>query len=118
MVEAITLLFRWLHYLEAGFRPGEDLADIDVVGVDLPQVQVRALDACREVWLPEYQQCDGQGEAHVILAVTDRGVPTMTRYRRIIVRVSEPALEEGSNLSSSESLTRDTSFAGDKGCGL
>jgi len=32
--------------------------------------------------------------------------------------VSEPALEEGSNLSTSESLTRDTSFAGDKGCGL
>jgi len=112
------LLFRWFHYPEAGFRPGEDLAEIDLVGVDLPQVQVRALDACRGVWLPEYQQCDGQGEAHVILAVTDQGVPAMTRYRRIIVRVSEPALEEGSNLSSLESLTRDTSFAGDKGCGL
>ena len=117
-MEAISVLFRGFHYPEAGFRPGEDLAEIDLVGVDLPQVQVRALDACREVWLPEYQQCDGQGEAHVILAVTDQGVPAMTRYRRIIVRVSEPALEAGSNLSSLESLSRNTSFAGDKGCGL
>ena len=89
------LLFRWFHYPEAGFKPGEDLADLELAGEDQPDVRVRALDACRDVWLPEYQQCDGHGEAHIILAVTDQGVPTMTRYRRIIVRVREPALGGG-----------------------
>ena len=117
-MEAISVLFRGFHYPEAGFRPGEDLAEIDLVGVDLPQVQVRALDACREVWLPEYQQCDGQGEAHVILAVTDQGAPTMTRYRRIIVRVREPALGEGSSLSNPALLGHDASVTSDKGCVL
>jgi hypothetical protein len=64
------LLYRWLLYPEAGtFTGAASLSATDGGETTLT--------------LPE----TGQGELHVILAVTDDGAPPLTGYRRVIVTV-------------------------------
>jgi hypothetical protein len=80
------LRYRWFHYPEAGFVPGQALADVTITGADAPRATVTATAACRAVWMPRRAAC-AEGLAHVILAVTDEGTPALTSYRRVILRV-------------------------------
>lgn len=63
------------------------LAAVSVSGSDGPQATVTPTAACRPDWMPG-APCAGGG-AHIILAVTDDGVPSLTSYGRVILRVRE-----------------------------
>jgi len=80
------LTYRWFHYPEAGFVPGGNLAALTITGADTPRATVTVTDACRPDWLPRRNPCT-TGVAHVILAVTDDGSPSLTSYRRVILKV-------------------------------
>lgn len=81
------LSFRWFQYDEAGFDGGNfGPAPIDIVGANKARATVTATALCRPNWLA-VGDCPGIGVAHLILAVSDRGVPALTRYKRIILRV-------------------------------
>jgi hypothetical protein len=79
------LHFRWFHYAEAGLADG-NLAAVTLVGSENARMVVKADAPCRKAWLP-LVPCKGPGVAHIILAVTDEGVPRLTSYRRVILRV-------------------------------
>jgi hypothetical protein len=81
------LIYRWIHYPEAGFEPGAHLAAITLAGADTPKATVTATAAARPNWLAGGAQPGATGVAHVILAVTDDGSPPLTSYRRIILTV-------------------------------
>jgi hypothetical protein len=80
------LQYRWFHYPEAGFVPGQNLAAVAISRGDGARVVVTPTAACRPDWLPTNAPC-GEGVAHVILAVTDEGSPALTSYRRIVLKV-------------------------------
>jgi hypothetical protein len=81
-----TLRYRWFHYEEAGLVPGVRLAALALEGADAARVTVTPTAACRPFWLPMGPPC-AQGVAHVILAVTDDGTPSLTSYRRVVLTV-------------------------------
>jgi Protein of unknown function (DUF1593) len=83
------LHYRWFQYVEAG-DTGTHPAAVDITGADTPTAIVTATSACRPLWLP-LLPCKGDGSAHIIVAVTDEGSPTLTSYRRIILTVHPPA---------------------------
>lgn len=85
-----TLHYHWFHYGEAGAADG-NLAAVTLTGADSPRVTVRADSPCRPDWLPLIP-CKGSGVAHIILALTDSGLPQLTTYRRVILHV-HPAVE-------------------------
>ncbi len=87
-----SLRFHWFHYGEAGLVDG-NLAALTLTGADSPTVKVRADAACRPLWLPLIP-CNGDGVAHVILAVTDDGSPQLTSYRRVILHVRAAAANQ------------------------
>ena len=80
-----ALRYDWFHYAEAGFADG-NLGTVTLSGVDTPRVAVRADSPCRPPWLPMIP-CQGDGVAHIILAVTDDGSPKLTAYRRVILHL-------------------------------
>lgn len=82
------LHFKWFAYPEAGFSAVGRMADVEVTANDSSEASVFARASCRAEWLPRpaSMTCD-EGEAHIILAVTDEGRPALTSYRRIIVTV-------------------------------
>ena len=80
-----TLRYRWFHYPEAGVT-GTALAAVTIAGGDGPVATVTPTATCRPQWLPG-RPCPEAGTAHIILAVTDDGSPSLTSYRRIILRV-------------------------------
>jgi hypothetical protein len=67
--------FRWWVYAEAGEGFPEPVA---IDGADSPRARVRVPRPTR--------LCS----VHVILEVTDRGAPPLTRYRRVVLRVGSP----------------------------
>ncbi len=81
------LSYQWFHYAEAGFVPGQNLAAVTISQADTAKASVTATAACRPNWVPANRPCPN-GVAHIILAVTDNGLPTLTSYRRIILNVS------------------------------
>lgn len=81
------LTYRWMHYPEAGFRDGVNMAGLRVEGADAPKATLTPTAACRPMWLDGFAPCKGSGIAHVILAVTDAGKPALTRYARVILTV-------------------------------
>jgi len=81
-----NLHYRWFHYPEAG-TTGTMPAEIKISGGTTASAVVTATSPCRQSWLPGIVPCPGQGTAHIILAVTDDGVPRLTSYRRIILNV-------------------------------
>jgi Protein of unknown function (DUF1593) len=83
------LHYAWLHYPEAGAADG-NLAAITIKGADSAKATVTATAVCRPKWLPIPNSCTGTGTAHIILAVTDDGTPSLTSYRRIILTVHAP----------------------------
>ncbi len=80
------LHFSWFHYPEAG-GAGTTLADIRIENAGGAVARVTPTAMCRAAWLPNRRPCAGPGVAHIILAVTDEGVPALTSYRRVIVTV-------------------------------
>ncbi len=80
------LTYRWFHYTEAGAVSDVNLADV-ALKADGPRATITALSPCRKMWIDGLVPCKGSGVAHLVLAVTDNGKPTLTRYRRIILTV-------------------------------
>jgi len=85
-----SLHYSWFHYSEAGAAYG-NLAAVAIKGADTPRATITPTAACRPMWLPLPNSCSGSGTAHIILAVTDEGSPSLTSYRRIILTVHAPA---------------------------
>lgn len=93
-----TLKFNWFHYQEAG-SVGSNMAAVNLSGSPSEprpsrsgaalgaMVTVTPTAVCRPQWLPGRERCEGTGKAHIILAVTDNGMPALTSYRRIIFTV-------------------------------
>jgi hypothetical protein len=81
------LQFRWINYAEAGFVPGQALAAVSLSGTSGAKITVTPTVACRPYWLPLVACPEGPAVAHIILAVTDNGTPSLTSYRRVILRV-------------------------------
>lgn len=81
------LHYSWFHYGEAGLADGE-LATLTIAKADTATATVTATASCGPMWLPLRKTCPGGvGTAHIILAVTDEGTPSLTSYRRIIFTV-------------------------------
>jgi Protein of unknown function (DUF1593) len=83
------LSYSWSAYPEAGFAPDVRMAELRIAGAGRAKVRIVPTAVCRSVWIDSFMPCRGPGIAHVILAVTDNGKPALTRYRRIVVEVSE-----------------------------
>lgn len=67
-----ALSYLWFQYPEAGSY----MRSIELLAENLKTLWVRA------------PQVDRPETAHFILAVTDKGTPALTRYKRVIVRIS------------------------------
>jgi Protein of unknown function (DUF1593) len=81
------LHYSWYHYVEAGLADG-NLASITIENADTAKATVTATATCSPLWLPIRKTCPPEpGTAHIILAVTDNGTPSLTSYRRIILTV-------------------------------
>jgi hypothetical protein len=79
-----ALSYDWFCYSEAGTFPVSSARSgqpIDIQNSDQPEAWFE-IPASR-VMPP------GTGSIHIILAVTDHGSPRLTRYKRVIVEVSE-----------------------------
>jgi hypothetical protein len=81
-----TLHYNWFHYSEAGVT-GTNPAAVKITAGNTPKATITATSTCRSKWLPLGPPCSGPGVAHIILAVTDDGSPSLTSYRRIILNV-------------------------------
>jgi hypothetical protein len=83
------LHYTWSHYGEAGAANG-NLAAVTISGANTTKAVVTPTAVCRPLWLSIPTLCPnglGTGTAHIILAVTDDGSPSLTSYRRIILTV-------------------------------
>ena len=78
--------YHWFHYPEAGIADG-NLSAVTLTNAETPRATVHIDSVCRPVWLPDLVPCRGSGTAHVILAVTGKGTPRVTAYRRVILHV-------------------------------
>lgn len=83
------LTFKWFHYPEAGSGPGANLAEVKVTSRGA-RATVTSIAPCRKMWIDGLVACKGDGNAHIILAVTDNGTPPLTRYWRVNERVPNP----------------------------
>jgi hypothetical protein len=80
-----ALTYSWFVYPEAGVS-GTHGADVELTNGEGPTTKVKIKSACAQTWLPI--PCHSAGVAHIIVAVTDNGSPTLTSYRRIILSVN------------------------------
>ena len=46
------LNYRWFHYAEAGFVPGEALAKVTLTASNSPRTTITVTEACRPAWIP------------------------------------------------------------------
>ncbi len=90
------LHYKWWVYEEAGLS-GTHGASVSIAKATSQQAQLSVISPCRETWIPGLIPCRGDGEAHVILEVTDEGSPRLTSYRRIVLHVSAPPVAAASN---------------------
>lgn len=75
-----ALTYEWFHYPEAGtytISSGRTARPLQIEDADQPKARFV---------IPQSQRL---GTLHVVVAVTDRGTPALTRYERIIVHVTE-----------------------------
>jgi hypothetical protein len=79
------LHYSWFQYGEAGVT-GENAAAVNITSGDTAVATVTVTAVCRPLWLP-IVPCQGDGTAHIILAVSDDGSPSLTSYRRVILKV-------------------------------
>lgn len=81
------LSYQWFHYAEAGFVSRlTNLAGVTITQANTAKAKVSVTTACRPGWRPLNRPCP-TGIAHLILAVTDNGVPALTSYRRVILSI-------------------------------
>jgi len=80
------LHYRWFVYEEAGLN-GTHGAEVALAAENTPRAQLTIQSPCRASWIPGLIPCRGEGIAHVILEVSDDGLPRLTSYRRILVHV-------------------------------
>ena len=86
--DAQALRYTWFHYSEAGAGDGQGLAAVNLADAESSKVTVTATAVCRPMWIQmPNARCPANGVAHIILSVTDSGLPTLTSYRRIVVNV-------------------------------
>ncbi len=80
------LHYKWFVYEEAGLggTHGADVALADSTG-QVARVTIKS--PCRDAWIPGLIPCRGEGVTHIILQVTDEGIPRLTSYRRIVLHV-------------------------------
>lgn len=88
-----ALSYRWFQYDEAGGPPADTAgigkAELGIVA-NGAKATLQAKATCRQRWLGALP-CPAAGIGHIILAVSDDGQPALTSYRRVIVRVVDPA---------------------------
>lgn len=82
------LSYRWFGYPEAGFTGAAPSAAVRIERAGSPRPLATVTARCAPMWLP-LAPCPASNSVHLILAVTDSGKPTLTRYRRVIVEVSD-----------------------------
>ena len=83
-----ALQYSWFHYTEAGVGDERGLAAVSLAGAGSSKVTITATSTCRLMWIQTATaQCPARGIAHIILAVTDNGSPSLTSYRRIVIEV-------------------------------
>jgi hypothetical protein len=87
-----ALHYHWFNYAEAGMADGNRSA-VTLSGAETTHASVRVDAVCQQPWLP-LVPCRGDGTAHIILAVTDEGVPRLTSYRRIILHIHAAEAEK------------------------
>jgi hypothetical protein len=106
-----ALRFGWLFYPEAGMgipgqpvrvwrRPPLGAAAAGQGGIPSapaggpreppPRIEVESASSPRTTVVPKVE-----GIAHVILVVEDDGTPSLTSYRRVVLRIKQPAAAEG-----------------------
>jgi hypothetical protein len=78
--------YKWFLYPEAGLT-GSRGAEVTIEGADSQRAAVTVNSACRPLWIASSAPCRDTGVAHIILAVTDEGMPRLTSYRRIVLHV-------------------------------
>jgi hypothetical protein len=83
------LHYAWFHYAEAGAGAGPQ-ARITIDGSDTSRAIVTPAAASRGRGGPPAPGPPRPGVAHVILAVTDNGSPSLTSYRRVILAFKNP----------------------------
>ena len=83
-----TLHYSWFQYGEAGAGSGLAFADVKIADAESAKATITPTTTCRPMWiqLPN-TKCPTEGMAHIILAVTDNGSPSLTSYRRIVLNV-------------------------------
>ncbi len=82
-----NLEYNWFHYPEAGTRL-TPLTNVEIANAASSVATVKAPHACRPMLSFMNVPCN-KGQAHIILEVSDSGVPTLTSYRRVIIRVEK-----------------------------
>lgn len=102
------LTYHWFQYDEAG-GPPDDARGIGRAALDIvaegAKAKVHAKATCRPRWLGKVP-CTAQGIGHVVLAVSDNGQPSLTTYRRIIVRVLDPTAPSIVRMPSLEEMAK------------
>ena len=79
-----ALSYNWFYYDEAGsFHCSSATSGQPVAIKNFDQSQASLTIPIKRVMPP------GTGTMHVILAITDHGTPRLTRYRRVIIEVTE-----------------------------
>lgn len=82
------LHYSWFLYGEAGAGAGFGLAAVNIADAQSAKATVTPTATCRPMWLRlPNGRCPSEGVAHIILSVTDEGSPSLTSYRRIVLKV-------------------------------
>lgn len=85
-----ALTYRWIAYPEAGGDGTGPNAEVALSDSARPATTLTVIRRCAQAWLDLPQiPCPAKRQAQAILAVTDHGTPALTRYRRIIIEVSD-----------------------------
>ncbi len=80
------LTYQWFHYEEAG-NTATNAAAVTIENAASAKATITPTAVCRAPWFAGRGPCNGNGSAHIILAVTDNGSPALTSYRRVILTV-------------------------------
>jgi hypothetical protein len=83
-----ALRYSWFQYVEAGGVPDLGLAAVNIADAERSKVTITPTATCRPMWIQTAKsRCPAEGVAHIIVAVTDNGSPSMTSYRRIVLHL-------------------------------
>jgi hypothetical protein len=88
------IAYNWLYYQEAASAISKAASPDEIVGkrgedqLDvIPRITIEKSDAEEAIVVPQ-----APGVAHIILAVEDDGVPSLTSYRRVILEIASDDL--------------------------